>query len=140
MRQMDVLSKAEPLVAWKGSQGNVEIRRCRDRVVYLCMAGIVDFSAGPLLKRGLEQAFVGCESIHLFAALGELVNYHSEVRLRGTQVLVAHRQRLGSIQVHATSKIVSMGVAVVNLAVGGIIHSHESALSFETALREALLR
>jgi hypothetical protein len=67
-------------------------------------------------------------------------NYHSDVRVYSTNVLLANRKVVQSVHTVSTSKIVAMGVSVTNLALGGLITNHKTAISFEAALREVLWR
>jgi hypothetical protein len=79
--------------------------------------------ATPLLTRfdALTDSF---GPIHIFFDLSALENYDSALRTRVTQHFQREVERIGSLHVCARSKIVAMGVAVVNLALGGIITSH----------------
>jgi hypothetical protein len=135
---MSLLARAEPVAKWKGAQGEVEVLRLSPTVVYLRMEGIAEQPSGPTVERALLSLFRGSHGLHTFWDLRDLINYHSDLRVCSTNALLANRTDLLSLHTLSTSKIVAMGVAVANLALGGIITSHKSAMSFESAVREAL--
>ena len=60
------------------------------------------------------------------------------MRTEWTHWLVTHRARLDDLHIVARSKLVTMGVAVANLALGGIIKLHaQREGEFSNALRAA---
>ena len=136
---MSLLSSAESIGKWKGAQGEVEIYRFGSIAAYVRMAGIAEQAAAPVIERALDGLFRSAGALHTFWDLRELTNYHSDVRVYSTNVLLAHRSRLTSVHTLSTSKIVAMGVSVANLALGGIITNHKTAASFESAVRGVLM-
>jgi hypothetical protein len=136
--RMALLSDAESVAIWKGTQGEVEIFRFGSVAAYLRMKGLAEQPAAPLIKRTLETLFAASISLHTFWDLRDLTNYHSDVRVYSTSAALAHKKKLASLHTLSTSKIVAMGVSVANLALGGIIINHKSAESFERALRDVL--
>lgn len=135
---MSLLASAESVAIWKGANGEVEILRFRHEAAYLRMVGVAEQPAGRVIERALESVFASAQMLHTFWDLRDLVNYHSDVRVLSTNVLLANRKKLASVHTLSTSKIVSMGVSVANLALGGIIKNHKTAVSFELAVREVL--
>src|SRR3954470_12408897 len=132
---MTLLSGAERVGRSSGSQGEVEVLSVRNGVASLRMSGIAEQPAGKMIERALEQLFARSERLHTFWDLRDLVNYHSDVRVCSTNALLAQRgKKLVSVHTLSTSRIVAMGVSVANLALGGIIQNHKTAMSFEMAL------
>jgi hypothetical protein len=135
---MSAVPGAERVGIWKGSQGEVEISRCGSAVALVRMAGAAEHGAAPVIEVALSSLFAGGHSLHTFWDLRDLVQYHSNVRVVSTNVLLNNRPRVLSVHTLSNSKIVSMGVAVANLALGGIIENHTTAASFEAALRQLI--
>ncbi len=135
---MSPLPTAERVAIWKGSQGEVEISRVGSSVALLRMVGVAEHAAAPVIEVALSSLFAGAHSLHTFWDLRDLVQYHSAVRVVSTNVLLNHRSSVLSVHTLSTSKIVAMGVAVANLALGGIVENHTNAASFEGALRHLL--
>ncbi len=135
---MSALPAAERVAIWKGSHGEVEISRMGPAVAHVRMAGVAEQAAAPVIEVALSSVFAGTHSLHTFWDLRELVQYHSAVRVVSTNVLLNHRAHLLSVHTLSTKKIVAMGVAVANLALGGMIENHTTAASFDGALRHVL--
>jgi hypothetical protein len=55
-------------------------------------------------------------------------------------VLLSNRAKLDSVHAFSTSKLVTMGVTVASLALGGLIQMHKARPQFEAALRSATER
>lgn len=60
-----------------------------------------------------------------------LENYHSNARLALPHWLLRNRGEFTDVHLASTSKMVSMGVAVANIAVGGIIEHHTALPSLQ---------
>jgi hypothetical protein len=124
--------------SWRGPNGALEISQLAASVVYLQLSGVTEQPAAPVIERTLAKQFAGGERLATFWDLGELVNYHSDVRIFSTRVLLAHRKQISAIHTFTRSKLVAMGVSVANLALGGIITAHPQRESFEAALNQLL--
>jgi hypothetical protein len=135
---MSLFAGAERIASWSGAQGELEIYRLRAHVVCLRMIGNVEQPAAKVIESTLAAAFKGGKRLQTFWELGELVSYHSDVRIYSTNVLLANRSQLESLHTYSTSKVVAMGIAVANLALGGIITAHKTRDSFDQALRRAI--
>ena len=133
-RTMASINDAVPGACWRSEQGEVTISRRGLRVAVLRLTGITDQPAAPIIERTLTQLFAETTQLHTFWDLEQLVNYHSDVRVFSTRVLLAHRAKLASVHTLSTSRIVGMGVSVANLALGGIIQMHKTRDSFDQAL------
>lgn len=131
-------AQGESLGTWRDPRGEVEVLRLRPWLACIRMVGVAGEPAGQLIERLLAKEFAGTARLHTFWDLRDLQNYHSEVRIRSTNVLLANRARLQSVHAFSRSRLVAMGVSVANLAMGGIIKSHTTAESFTAALAETL--
>jgi hypothetical protein len=124
--------------SWRGPNGALEISQLAASVVYLQLTGVNDQAAAPVIERTLTKQFAQTDRLATFWDLGELVNYHSDVRIFATRALLAHRKQIIAIHTFTRSKLVAMGVSVANLALGGIVTAHPQRGSFEVALSELL--
>jgi hypothetical protein len=75
---------------------------------------------------------------YLLYDLWELENYESALRQRMTRWVLDRRPRVVALHCLLRSRIVAMGVAVANLALGGIITSHTTRAPFQAAFERAL--
>jgi hypothetical protein len=108
-------------------------------VVVIKMSGNVDAAAGKRLAASLHTVLVkAAEPVRSFWDLGDLVNYHSDVRVLCTQALVRNWSKVANLQALATNRVVKMGVAVANVALRGRLRNTESRDEFEMLLRNAL--
>jgi len=131
-----MLEPSTLLAEWTGGRGAVTISRLGSRVIYLRLVGVAEQPAAATIEQALDQVFAQTTSVATFWDLEKLVNYHSDVRVRSTQFLLAHRSRLHSVHAYSISKVVTMGVAVASLALGGLIQAHKTRAQFDAALHE----
>ena len=124
--------------SWRGASGALEITQLAESLVYLKLTGVNDQTAAPVIERTLTKQFTQTQQLATFWDLGELINYHSDVRVFATRVLLAHRNQVLGLHTFTRSKLVAMGVSVANLALGGIVSSHPTREAFEEALHEFL--
>ncbi len=98
--------------------------------------GEADF-VSPIVQ-GLEQELAAEESVKLFFDVAKMTNYDSLLRTRLTVRFSQDRPRIRTIAVLVSSKIVAMGVAVANLALGGLVSSYSARGPFSEALDREL--
>lgn len=103
------------------------------------MRGHARDAQGLALAEALRQSLQRGRR-HTFWDLEQLERYDSGVRVHATQALLDNRAHVICVKVLAKSKIVRMGVAVANLALGGMIENLDTRLLFERALSQAVLR
>jgi hypothetical protein len=107
-------------------------------VVLIKMMGRLDAAIGKQIATALDTALAGArEPVATFWNLEAMEHYHSDVRVLCTQALLRNRANVMSIQTLATNRIVKMGVAVANVALGGRVRNTESRTEFESLLRKA---
>ena len=75
---------------------------------------------------------------HLFHDTTQLRKYETGYRVEMTNLFRAEKDRMLSLQALVTSKIVAMGAAVANLAMGGIVKIYAREAQFEEAITRAL--
>jgi hypothetical protein len=89
--------------------------------------------ADPIIG-AFDEALPRKLPVQIFFEMGGMPNYDSALRTRLTSHFASHRTQIASLHVFTRSRLVAMGVAVANLALGGVIISHESLVAFQAAL------
>jgi hypothetical protein len=121
-------------------RGEVEWSYPSDTVVVHRYKGTMTAEMVQYVRASLEAAVALGEPITLFMDAYEARDYESAFRLEGTEWFKAHRKQVPSIQVLHRSALVTMGLSIFNLALGGGVVAHKSRESFEAALAAASQR
>jgi hypothetical protein len=90
------------------------------------------------ITEAFDRVLANSDSIRLFFDAESLENYDSTLRTSLTDRFVRDRKRLSELHVLVRSKIVSMGVSVANMALGGMVVSHTERSTFSDAIDSAL--
>lgn len=108
------------------------------RVFLATLRGYLDADAARALSAELERRIAAsAEPLHVYWDLSAVTNYHSDVRVELTRVFAANRPKVASVVVLTQSKLVTMGVAVANLALGGLVRPVKTRAEFETLIAQA---
>ncbi len=86
------------------------------------------------IDRGLEAG----GRLKMFYDMEAMNNYDSSLRTKLTARFLRCRKEIDALVFLAKSRIVSMGVSVANLALGGIITLHEDRSAFADAFESEL--
>jgi hypothetical protein len=107
-------------------------------VVLIKMLGRLDAAIGKQIAGALDSVLArASQPCAAFLDLEAMEQYHSDVRVLCTQALLRNRSKVVAIQTLATNRIVKMGVAVANVALGGRIRNTEDRAEFDSLLRKA---
>jgi hypothetical protein len=98
--------------------------------------GVEDF-VSPIAE-AFDQVLGNEGSVRMYFDVGRMHTYDSGLRTRLTARFLRDRGRIERIDILAQSRIVAMGVAVANLALGGLIASYTKRVDFNLALDGAL--
>ncbi len=124
---------------WKCPEGEAQLKVSAPHVVRIIMTGHVDAAAGRGIAAALhEHLAAAARAVHTFWDLEAMVNYHTEVRTACTRALLDNKPRVASVQTLSRSTLVKMGIAVANVALGGMVRGHGTRAEFEKALADAL--
>jgi hypothetical protein len=119
---------------WRASRGTLRLSWTESGCMLVVLGVHGDRALAPLMTRRAD-AIIAQTKLTLFFDFWEMPTYDSEMRMLWTQWLLSHRSHLNGLHVLARSKLVSMGVSVANLALGGIIQSYPTPSGpFEQAL------
>jgi hypothetical protein len=105
-------------------------------VLFTSLRGHPDASMGGELAAALDEHLESPYLRQLLFEAEQLVGYDSSVRIEGTRVLLKHRERI--VHVLVRSKLVQMGLAVMNVAFQGEIRGYKERGAFLRALNAAL--
>lgn len=109
--------------SWRTSRGAIVLRWSDSGALLIVVSVHGDRLFAPLMTRRADT-LLARGKLKLFFDFWHMPNYDSELRTEWTRWLLSHRARLEGIQVVARSTIVTMGVSVANVALGGIVQSH----------------
>jgi hypothetical protein len=123
---------------WEMGPSSMTLRWRGRGVLEVSIRGHGKEEFGPLAIRRKQAVLADAGKIAIFYDFGSMPGYDSGLRVVWTQWFQAHLRSIAGIHIVVKSKIVAMGVSVVNLAVGGIIQTHtHRAGAFERALEES---
>lgn len=130
--------EGESPLSWSGARGGTELVVEAPHLVRIVMRGHVDARVGIATAAGLDKLIKQSIRCHTFWDLEAMTTYDSAVRVECTRVLLDNPTQVASIVALARSKVVRMGVAVANLALGNKIRMFAERAPFENALRREL--
>ena len=119
-------------------RGRAFLERPAPRVRLVRYEGIISGGVVPALIEELETAIAAHGSVHLFVDAEELASYNTEFRRAWTAWLGANRDHLDSVHLLFRSRVVQMGVNVVNPLIGNYLTPHSDRRKFEAELGSKL--
>jgi hypothetical protein len=123
---------------WQGASGTLRLLWNDAGAVEIMVRDHGGEDLVDIVTQRMEQVLGRGSRIVLFFDLGDMRSYDSVMRVRWTDWVQEHIRQVESLDVIARSKLVTMGVAVANLALGGIIKVHSGrAGAYETKLLKA---
>ncbi|HWA73378.1 MAG TPA: hypothetical protein VG937_13625 [Polyangiaceae bacterium] len=136
----ELVSSDSSSQSWRTPRGAMSLTWTEQGAIYVSVDVHGDRSLSPLMVRRADT-LIARTRMKFFFDFWQMPTYDSEMRTEWTGFLVTHRARVDEIHVVARSKLVAMGVAVANLALGGIIKSYPAPTGpFERALNRAGLK
>jgi hypothetical protein len=126
---------------WRGARGNMGIWAPASGILLVQLSGFGEEAYAEHVIEGIDRPIARGDRLRLFIDMEGMTNYDSALRTKLTTRLLQCREQIDSMVVLAKSRIVTMGVSVANLALGGIISAHEDrdefAKAFESELRKS---
>ena len=98
------------------------------------MTGYLEKEVAPRFAADFDRAHPGPLKAIFFDG-GAMTGYESGFRIGMTDWAKGVKNRTDTLHVWVQSKLVQMGVAVANLALGGVLRVHASRTAMETAVR-----
>ncbi|HEX7601282.1 MAG TPA: hypothetical protein VF316_06735 [Polyangiaceae bacterium] len=118
-------------------KGTIEIYFLSPEVVLQRATGQADLAHAQAIATTLQAAIDGGARIAIFDDFSALEGYTSEARIELTTWTRASLPKIASIHILVKSKIVSMGVAVANIALRNV-NSYTDRAPFDAAIMRAL--
>ncbi|MDI1478416.1 hypothetical protein [Polyangium sp. y55x31] len=132
-------SSAEEHVRW--SRGELRIK-VTDDVVYEHVSGYLEKEIVSKITQPIDKLIGQGAKPIIFNDWWELAGYDSDARLKLTDWIFWIRGKIVGSHILVRSKIVSMGVSIANLALGGMLTVYtdrqEFTLAYHRALRQSM--
>lgn len=123
---------------WSDERGSVELSRPRAGVVITKVSGFATPELGRRIIRWVDGSVRDGERPAVFHDWDGATGYEPEVRREFASWYARVRKNVKEVHVLTRSKVVSMGISLVTLAVGEPVHAHSDRAAFEKALAAAL--
>jgi hypothetical protein len=130
----------EPLDQFLGARCRQTVWMPRPSVLVIEQSGHLDADLARALQKVTAHAIALGRLPIGFVDARNVTGYTPEHRQLMTTWIRSSMAALGGMHVLTHSKLVSMGIAVANLALDGSIRSHATQATFDAAYREALER
>jgi hypothetical protein len=122
----------------RGARSSLQLHHHRPELLELRFVGHLDDRDAATVAQWFERELPRCSAAALFLDFEEFSSYTSATRTMNQRVLLEHRAHWSAIHTLGGSKLVRMGLAVANLALGGAIRVHPTRESFTRDLEHAL--
>jgi len=103
------------------------------------VTGFMTRDMAQLLMDRADGLYARCREVYGFHNWLGMQNYETACRVELTDWVLRHRHQ-SVLHIAVASRMVAMGVAVANLALGNLIHVHSTLSGLESALARALTR
>jgi hypothetical protein len=129
--QQSTLSDGTLQFIWPN--GYAQIKRVSPGVVFFRKSGFFPQDTFEKLVVSFQNEIEAAGKVVMVCDCGRMENYDSAYRIKWTEFFRAHKGRVEA-HIYLRSRFVRMGVAVVNMATGGVFTPHSSLGSLETVL------
>jgi hypothetical protein len=120
---------------WSGPRGSVRVWQPMRGVVAYKVVGHLHIDGTKVVLAALERMMRRGTTYVAFNDYYEMEGYDSPSRIAMTDWTLASRSKFSAIHILVRSKIVSMGVSVANLALGGLLSTYTSPKTFNELIR-----
>jgi hypothetical protein len=122
---------------WRSTAGALRLDWNRQGVVLETMLGYGSHEFGTVIARRWEALRRGGVQVLILIDFWDMPNYDSGFRTTMQDWALKNRTSMvQTVHILTSSKLVSMGVAVANLALGGIITAHTQRPPFDAAVKK----
>lgn len=118
-------------------KGTIEIYFLSPEVVLQTATGSAELAHAQAIASTLQAAIDAGKRIVIFDDFSGLEGYTSQARIELTAWTRKNLSKIGGIHILVQSKLVAMGVAVANIALGNV-SSYTNRAAFEAAITRAL--
>jgi hypothetical protein len=131
---MGLLDAPRGAAVWATGRGEL---RCWSPLPGICvvkLTGHLEKELAPKFAEDFNRTHPG-QLLAIFFDGGDMHGYDSKFRIGMQDWAKGVKQRTGSLHVWVQSKLVQMGVAVANLALGGVLRVHATRAAMEATAR-----
>jgi hypothetical protein len=124
---------------WHSEQGRVSVEVRGPRALLVTYVGAITGPSLQAVMPALTHALARTSSPTLFVDVQQMRTYSPDVRIETALFWKRHINRLSAIQVLVDpgARLITMGVAVMNLAIGGIARTTKDRAVFTRELTAA---
>lgn len=115
-----------------GSRGALRIWAVRDDVGITRVTGCFESALVAPFTETITTLLRG-KPLHGFHDWSAMDGYDVDTRVALTRWAFEHRRAFASVHLLTPSRLVRLGVQAANVALGGFMHAHASAVTFEEA-------
>ncbi len=121
---------------WRTPGGTFELRQPSESLALTKVAGHIDEELGRIIAEAHFAMLTKTAGVHTFHDWFEASGYDSGARKTLTNMVLQLRPKLGSVHILVSSRILSMGISVANVVLGGFIRSYSERQKFEAAYEQ----
>ncbi|MCB9589996.1 MAG: hypothetical protein H6718_31570 [Polyangiaceae bacterium] len=118
--------------------GDCQLFHLAPGLVKVSYRGLATRDFAEHVTRELEILLRHDERLEVFVDAGALRSYHSDFRKEWTSWLSEHKSSLDGLHIHFQSRIVEMGINLVNVVIGDFIRPYPKREEFERQLERTL--
>lgn len=122
---------------WSTPRGELHCWQLAPGSFVVKMSGHLEKELARRFAADFDRAHPGSLDAIFFDG-GEMSGYDSAFRVGMTEWAMGVKKRTKTLHVWVQSKLVQMGVAVANLALGGVLRVHATRAAMEDAARAAV--
>lgn len=122
-------------VLWRGPRCSVCLSTLAPHVFGTVYSGYIDSPTTSASLTDLERLFGDAPRITVFSDSTGVIGYDTSARLKAADWMIKMSERFAACHVLESSRMVAMGLAVMNMAVGGTMLAHSTRESFDEAQR-----
>ncbi len=112
--------------------------RSSAEAVLIKLGGTLTGAITPFVRKHVDPLIAQGRRPHVFLDALAVEGYESAARETMVAWVKQHRDKLASLHVLFRSKLVAMGVAVANVALGGMVTGHSDERAFYRAVDAVL--
>jgi hypothetical protein len=129
------LAGADEHIRW--CRGDLRVRTA-ENVVFMQLNGYLDKEYVTNITQPVDKLIVAGVKPLIFNDWWEMTGYDTDARLKLTDWIFWMRGKIQGSHILVRSKIVSMGVSIANLALGGMLTVYTDRQEFALAYRRAV--
>jgi hypothetical protein len=125
---------------WRSDRGSLVIRYPARHVLVFKYEGHIGEAVVPFVATAVDRVLASGITPDIFVDLEHMSGYDSAYRIAITKWGSRVRKQLGQFMLLTRSRLVAMGVAVSNLAVGGSLSATTKRTEFDAAIAISVRR